>query len=113
MIHEHYNIVLNDIRNLHNSTSKCIFNNKKKNFSNCIKLDLLEFKNYFENQWCNNVFCNWAIFHSPSGFTTRNNRVEAYNATIKTFFTNILKSNLLPSLKFLKRLWSLYTTRYF
>ena len=39
------------------------------------------------------------MFHSPPGYTTTNNPIESYNKTIKAYFTNRIKVNLIPAFK--------------
>jgi hypothetical protein len=60
---------------------------------------LKKFHNYFAKKWINSKFCNWTVFHSPPSYTTTNNPIESYNKTIKAFFTNRLKVNLIPAFK--------------
>ena len=74
---------MGDVKNLHNSTSHTIFINKlKKIFIICKDLGLEVFKSFFEKQWINGPFSNWAIFHSPPGFSTTNNPIESYNKNL-------------------------------
>jgi hypothetical protein len=44
------------------------------------------------------------VFHSPPGYTTTNNPIESYNKTIKAYFTNRLKVNLIPAFKIFSEL---------
>ena len=74
--------------------------NGKKYLAKAIWLkypSLKTFHDYFEKQWINSKFKNWAVFHSPPGYTITNNPVESYNKSIKSNFTNRLKLNLIPA----------------
>ena len=66
--------------------------------------DLIAFHDYFKNQWIYSQFNKWAVFHSPPGYSSINNAIESYNRTIKSFFTNNLKLNLIPAFKIFKEL---------
>ena len=65
---------------------------------------LNSFHSYFEKQWIKSKFNKWSVFHSPPGFTTTNNPIESFNKTIKQFFTNNLKLNLVPAFEVFKTL---------
>ena len=65
---------------------------------------LKSFNDYFEKQWIKSQFNKWSIFHSPSGYTTTNNPIESFNKTIKQFFTNNLKLNLVPAFEIFQTL---------
>ena len=66
--------------------------------------NLKSFHDYFQKQWIKSKFNKWAVFHTPSGFTTTNNPIESYNKSIKCYFTNNLKLNLLPAFEMFKTL---------
>jgi hypothetical protein len=65
--------------------------------------NLKEFVTYFNKQWLSGDFVNWQLFNRPAGLATTNGPIESYNNTIKEFFTNRKKYNLLPSLEILSR----------
>jgi hypothetical protein len=89
---------LNQISQLHHTTDQLDFNRLWKEISRTwLKNSKLKpFHTYFEKQWIKSKFNKWAVFHSPPGFTTTNNPIESYNKSIKAFFTNNLKLNLVP-----------------
>jgi hypothetical protein len=95
-----YKQVLNHINSLHNTSNELEFRllwaQTEKKWSK--KSSMSDFHLYFKSQWIESIFSNGQIYQTPPGFSTTNNPVESYNATIKKFFTNRLKLNLVPAL---------------
>jgi hypothetical protein len=87
---------------LHNSADQLEFNRRWAEISRkWLKIPKLKsFHSYFEKQWIKSKFNKWSVFHSPPGFTTTNNPIESFNKTIKQFFKNNLKLNLVPAFVF-------------
>jgi transposase-like protein len=86
---EYYNEILDDIREIHNSTSETMKNKRTKKFNNKLdKINAPEFKKYYNKVWVDGAFKHWHIYNTSPGFSTTNNPVESYNAVIKKFFTN-------------------------
>ena len=95
-----YDSVIKDINSLHYSTSEFNSNNTKKRISKRWEnLGIIEFKNYFFKQWLDSVFCNWAIYLTPAGYSMSNCPIESYNNIIKKFITDRFKYNMLPALE--------------
>ena len=112
---EYYETVLNEIRELHSSPTEKKFVEKKKKLLKKWdqQLELTEFSKYFQKQWLDEPFSNWAVCFSPPGFSSTNNPIESFNGRIKKFFTNRIKSNLLVSLKnFEEVLYTYYHKEY-
>jgi hypothetical protein len=92
-----------DVAKLHCSKTFDIFNTTKRTILNKWKSmrGLSEFFAYFNKQWLNGDFVNWQIYNTPPGYATTNGPIEAYNNTIKKFFTMRKKYNMLPALEIL------------
>ena len=97
---------MGQINDLHNSCNLQQFNARWEKISAIwLRYPTLErFHAYFKRQWIDSSFCNWAVFHTPPGYTTTNNPIESYNKSIKHFSTNRLKLNLIPALNMFKEL---------
>ena len=92
---------MKQINELHNSVNQNQFDTLWLKVSNTwLKYPSLEaFHKYFKKQWIDSSFNKWAVFHTPPGYTTTNNPIESYNKSIKHYFTNRLKLNLIPAFK--------------
>ena len=65
---------------------------------------LIVFADYFENQWLNSVWKNWAIYMATSGYSMSNSPIESYNLVITKCMTLRKKYHLIPILEiFLKK----------
>ncbi len=91
---------------MHNSADQLEYNSRWAEISRkWLKIpELKSFHSYFEKQWIKSKFNKWSVFHSPPGFTTTNNPIESFNKTIKQFFTDNLKLNLVPAFEVFKTL---------
>lgn len=98
-----YEEVMKDITRLHYSKSEALFErNKLEILAKWRRYrDLKIFTEYFNKQWLEGQFVNWQIFNTPPGFASTNGPIESYNNTIKRFFTNRVKYNMLPALTIL------------
>ena len=74
---------------------------------------LADFHKYFKKQWIESSFNKWAVFHTPPGYTTTNNPIESYNKSIKYYFTNRLKLNLIPAFEIFQELVYTESSAYF
>ncbi len=64
-----YESVVDNIRNMHYAQNEIEFRSfKTKILKNWIKnLLIIEFADYFEEQWLNGLFVNWQLFKTPAG----------------------------------------------
>jgi hypothetical protein len=65
-------------------------------------LGLETFSEYFQKQWLDGEFSNWALYHTNPGFSSTNNPIESFNSIIKRFITQRFKDNMLQSLEVFK-----------
>jgi hypothetical protein len=93
---DEYNMVMQEIQNLHYSKSIEEFNKLKQKTIKRWKTvpGLVAFEQYFSEQWLESDFCNWQIFNSPQGFASTNNSIKSFNSRIKKFFTKREKLSL-------------------
>ena len=61
--------------------------------------NLINFAKYFRKQWVESKFNKWCVFNTPKGYSTTNNPIESYNNTIKRFFTNRVRLNVVTALE--------------
>ena len=61
--------------------------------------DLNNFAAYFRKQWVDSQFNKWGVFNTPIGYSSTNNPIESYNNTIKRFFTNRVRLNVVTALE--------------
>ena len=52
-----------------------------------------------KQQWVESKFNKWCVFNKSKGYSTTNNPIESYNNTIKRFFTNRVRLNVVTALE--------------
>ena len=60
---------------------------------------LTKFAQYFRKQWVDSRFNKWCVHNTPMGYSSTNNPIESYNNTIKRFFTNRVRLNVVTALE--------------
>ena len=75
---DHEELILSDIKRMHYAMSRSEYDTiKSESYTKWRVHGLDEFCAYFIKQWDDNKFNRWQIFHTPAGFASTNNPVEA------------------------------------